>query len=95
MSSLFSCNVVAGCFCDVAADRLAGQPPPKAQKQKIGSQCNFFAIRDCLEIPDCGLRRKIPGNLLHCGSISLFGNGKESVIAKKLQNVGIFVFAAG
>ena len=72
-----------------------GTPPPKAQKQKIGSQCNFFAIRDCLEIPDCGLRRKSPGNLLHYGSISLFGNGKESAIAKKLQKCRDFCFCSG
>ena len=127
MPSLFSCNV--------AANRLAGQPEailyrrcagpprerrwgradsfllasspfrvcfgpvleqsPEVQKQKIGSQCNFFAIRDCLETPDCGLRRKSPGNLLHYGSISLFGNGKESAIAKKLQKCRDFCFCSG
>lgn len=72
-----------------------GTPPPKAPKQKIGSQCNFFAIRDCLEIPDCGLRRKNPGNLLYCGPISLFGNGKEPAIAKKLQKCRDFCFCSG
>ena len=68
---------------------------PGGPKQKIGSQCNFFAITDCLETPDCGLRRKSPGNLLHYGSISLFGNGKESAIAKKLQKCRDFCFCSG
>ena len=38
------------------------KPDPGDQKQKIGSQCNFFAISNCLDLSNCGLRRKIPGN---------------------------------
>lgn len=69
--------------------------PRRSKNKKIGSQCNFFAITDCLEIRDCGLRRKSPGNLLYCGPISLFGNGKESAIAKKLQKCRDFCFCSG
>ena len=88
--SLLASSPFLDCFRPVLE-----HPPPKAQKQKIGSQCNFFAIRDCLETPDCGLRRKNPGNLLHYGSISLFGNGEESAIAKKLQKCRDFCFCSG
>lgn len=67
----------------------------EAQKQKIGSQCNFFAITDCLEIPNCESSRKNQGNWLYCGPILLFGNGKSSAIAKKLQKCRDFCFCSG
>ena len=67
----------------------------EAQKQKIGSQCNFFAITDCLEFPNCESSRKNQGNWLYCGPILLFGNGKSSAIAKKLKKCRDFCFCSG
>ena len=68
-------------------------PIPRAQKQKIGLYCNFFAIRDCCRVPNRGLGRKNAGNRLCGGSFSLRGNEKESAIAKKLQRSQDFCFS--
>ena len=65
---------------------------PRVQKQKSRHFCNFFAIADCCELPNCGLRRKSAGNRLHDGLFSLCGDGRESVIAKKLQKRLNFCF---
>lgn len=68
---------------------------PRVQKQKSRHFCNFFAIADCCELPNCGLRRKSAGNRLHDGLFSLCGDGRESVIAKKLQKRLNFCFHGG
>ena len=68
---------------------------PRVQKQKSRDFCNFFAIADCCELPSCGLRRKSAGNRLHDGLFSLCGDGRESVIAKKLQKRLNFCFRDG
>ena len=68
---------------------------PRVQKQKSRHFCNFFAIADCCELPNCGLRRKSAGNRLHDGLFSLCGDGRESVIAKKLQKRLGFCFHDG
>ncbi len=68
---------------------------PRVQKQKSRHFCNFFAIADCCELPNCGLRRKSAGNRLHDGLFSLCGDGRESVIAKKLQKRLNFCFHDG
>lgn len=65
------------------------------RKQKSRHFCNFFAIADCCELPNCGLRRKSAGNRLHDGLFSLCGDGRESVIAKKLQRCRNFCFHGG
>ena len=68
---------------------------PRVQKQKSRHFCKFFAITDCCELPNCGLRRKSAGNRLHDGLFSLCGDRKESVIAKNLQRSRDFCFHDG
>ena len=88
---------------EAAHDAMLGPPwpnrhpkaAPRVQKQKSRLFCNFFAIADCCELPNCGLRRKSAGNRLHDGLFSLCGDGRESVIAKKLQRCRNFCFHGG
>ena len=68
---------------------------PRVQKQKSRHFCNFFAIADCCDLPNCGLRRKSAGKLVADGLFSLCGDGRESVIAKKLQKRLDFCFHDG
>ena len=88
---------------EAARDATLGPPwpnrhskaAPRVQKQKSRHFCNFFAIADCCELPNCGLRRKSAGNRLHDGLFSLFGDGRESAIAKILQKRLNFCFYDG
>ena len=65
---------------------------PEAQKQKIASDCNFFAIRDCRDFLNRGLRPKMQQKWLYDGSFPLCRSEGESLIAKKLQKKLGFLF---
>lgn len=86
-------------FCLAAhtatAPRCHPETIPRAQKQKIGSGCNFFSIADCRVTQK---RRSWPKNAvkkLQNGPFSLCGNGRESLIEKKLQKRQDFCFCDG
>lgn len=88
---------LAFCFAahTATAPRCHPETIPRAQKQKIGSGCNFFSIADCRVTKK---RRSWPKNAvkkLQNGPFSLCGNGRESLIEKSCRNVRIFVFAMG
>lgn len=65
---------------------------PEAKKQKIGLDCNFFAIRDCARFQNTDRQRKTAGNQLRDSLFPLYGGEKESLIAKKLQKRPDFCF---
>ena len=65
---------------------------PEAQKQKIAPDCNFFAIRDCRDFLNRGLRPKMQQKWLYDGSFPLCRSDGESLIAKKLQKSSVFCF---
>ena len=67
----------------------------ESRNKNLDIFATFFAIADCCELPNCGLRRKSAGNRLHDGLFSLCGDGRESVIAKKLQKRLNFCFHDG
>lgn len=66
---------------------------PRVQKQKSRHCCNFFAIADCCELPNCGLRRKSAGNRLHDGLFSLCGGRKRVRNRKKVAKTPRFLFS--
>ena len=68
---------------------------PGTQKQKIGPNCNFFAIGNCCELPNRESRHKNAGNLPCEGPFSLCGDREEFAIAKKLQRCRDFCFHDG
>ena len=61
---------------------------PEAQKQKIAPDCNFFAIRDCRDFLNRGLRPKMQQKWLYDGSFPLCrsegGIPNRKKVAKKL-----------
>ena len=65
----------------------------RVQKQKIGPNCNFFAIGNCCELPNCGLRRKNAGNLPCEGPFfALRGQGRVRN-RKKVAEMPRFLFS--
>ena len=68
---------------------------PGAQKQKNAPNCNFFAIRDCRELSNHGSRRKSAGNQPISCPFPLYGDKRESAIAKKLHEYRVFCFHSG
>ena len=62
------------------------------EKQKVGPNCNFFAIGDCRITLNLKYRRKSAGNQSCDDSFPLYGNRKESPIEKKLQKYPNFCF---
>lgn len=84
--------------CPIAPNRAdshngtASKLSLRAQKQKIGPCCNFFAIRDCYGSSNRRLDRKSAGGLLQSGFFSLCRGGGEPLIAKKLQKRSDFCF---
>lgn len=85
------------CFAACAAidQRCHPETISRAQKQKIGSGCNFFAIADCRVVPIRRSRLKKCSKQLQNGPFPLCGNGRESVIEKKLQKRQDFCFCDG
>lgn len=62
---------------------------PESQKQKIGPNCNFFAIADYRKAPQSPIEaRKCSEN----SSFMLYGDRERSAIAKKLQKSRKFCF---
>ena len=68
---------------------------PWGPETKIGPDCNFFAISNCSKLSNRESRHKNAGNWPYCGLLPPSGDEKETLIAKKLQNAEIFVFATG
>lgn len=68
---------------------------PWAQKQKIGPDCNFFAISNCSKLSNRESRHKNAGNWPYCGLLPPSGDEKETLIAKKLQKCRDFCFCDG
>lgn len=73
------------------------QDPPfwDPEKQKVGPNCNFFAIGDCHITLNLKYRRKSAGNQSCDNSFPLYGSKKESPIEKKLQKYPNFCFCNG
>ena len=65
------------------------------EKQKVGPNCNFFAIEDCRITLNLKYRRKSADNQSCDDSFPLYGNKKESPIEKKLQKYPNFCFCNG
>ena len=65
---------------------------PKGLKTKIWPECNFFAITDCHRAQRRKLRPRIAANQLWSSPLPLCRWGKESAIAKKLQESRDFCF---
>ena len=84
--------------CPIAPNRAdshngtASKLSLRAQKQKIGPCCNFFAIRDCYGSLQPQADRKSAGGLLQSGYFPLCRGGGEPLIAKKLQKRSDFCF---
>lgn len=75
---------------------IPGSPPFwDPEKQKVGPNCNFFAIGDCHIILNLKYRRKSAGNQSCDNSFPLYGSKKESPIEKKLQKYPNFCFCNG
>ena len=83
------------CYAGSALAKSSSQSCSESPETKISTFLQFFAIADCCELPNCGLRRKSAGNRLRDGLFSLCGDGRESVIAKKLQRCRNFCFHGG
>ena len=73
----------------------APSPLRKPKNKNCSPNCNFFAIRDCCVAPDRGSKRKSAGNQPQNEPFPLFGDGKESLIEKKLQRNRDFVSTLG
>ena len=70
--------------------------PPRSQKQKIGPNCNFFAIGNCCELPNRESRHKNAGNLLCEGPyFALPGQGRVRNRKKVAEMPRFFVFTMG
>lgn len=68
---------------------------PGAQKQKIGPNCNFFAIGNCCEPSDRRSKYKAAGNPSLSGRFHFARLKNEPLIAKKLQKERDFCFHNG
>lgn len=68
------------------------KPAPGTQKQKIGSNCNFFAIADCRGAPNRDRGPKTRQIDLFGDSFPPCGDARASAIAKKLQKKADFCF---
>ena len=65
---------------------------PGTQKQKIGPNCNFFAIADCREAPNRGSRSKNAANRPFWRLISTLWGRKSVRNRKKVAKEGRFLF---
>ena len=65
---------------------------PGTQKQKIGPNCNFFAIADCRGAPKCGSRSKNATNRPFWRLISSLWGCKSVRNRKKVAKEGRFLF---
>ena len=68
------------------------EPAPETQKQNNGPNCNFFAIRNCAWPPIADWDPKMQEICRKKDPFPLCEDGKESVIAKKLQKSRDFCF---
>ena len=68
------------------------KPAPGTQKQKIGSNCNFFAIADCRGAPNRGSRSKNAANRPFWRLISTLRGRKSVRNRKKVAKEGRFLF---
>lgn len=68
---------------------------PWAQKQKIGPDCNFFAISNCPKLSNRESRHKNAGNWPCCGLLPPSGDEKRAPNPKKLQKCRDFCFCDG
>lgn len=75
------------CYAGSALAKSSSQSYSESPETKISTFLQPFC--------DCGLRRKSAGDRLHDGLFSLYGDGRESVIAKRLQKRLIFCFHDG
>lgn len=66
--------------------------PPGTQKQKIGPNCNFFAIANCRGAPKCGSRSKNSTNRPFWRLISSLWGCKSVRNRKKVAKEGRFLF---
>lgn len=68
---------------------------PLGPRNKIGPDCNFFAISNCSKLSNRESRHKNAGNWPYCGLLPPSGDEKEPLIAKKLQKCRDFCFCDG
>ena len=66
--------------------------PPGAQKQKIGPDCNFFAISNCSKLSNRESRHKNAGNWPYCGLLPPSGDEKRAPNRKKAAKMPRFLF---
>lgn len=65
---------------------------PLAQKQKIGPDCNFFAISNCSKLSNRESRHKNAGNWPCCGLLPPSGDEKRAPNRKKVAKMPRFLF---
>ena len=65
---------------------------PWAQKQKIGPDCNFFAISNCPTLSNRESRHKNAGNWPCCGLLPPSGDEKRAPNRKKVAKMPRFLF---
>lgn len=65
---------------------------PWAQKQKIGPDCNFFAISNCPKLSNRESRHKNAGNWPCCGLLPPSGDEKRAPNRKKVAKMPRFLF---
>ena len=68
------------------------QAAPGAQKQKIGPDCNFFAISNCSKLSNRESRHKNAGNWPCCGLLPPSGDEKRAPNRKKVAKMPRFLF---
>lgn len=66
---------------------------PRVQKQKIGLDCNFFAIADCYELPNRELRCKNAGKSVVWRSVFALRGRKRVRNRKKVAKKPRFLFS--
>lgn len=65
---------------------------PWAQKQKIGPDCNFFAISNCSKLSNRESQHKNAGNWPYCGLLPPSGDEKRAPNRKKVAKMPRFLF---
>ena len=85
---------LAFCFAahTATAPRCHLETIPRAQKQKIGQDCNFFAISNCSKLSNRESRHKNAGNWPCCGLLPPSGDEKRAPNRKKVAKMPRFLF---
>ena len=83
------------CYAGSALAKSSSRSCSESPETKISTFLQLFCDCGLLRASQLGLRRKSAGNRLHDGLFSLCGDGRESVIAKKLQKRLNFCFRDG